>query len=329
MSSAKQRKSPRVDVELDVTLQTVDGDVPCKTRDASYEGVFIARRDPLPLRKLIRFKTRLPDSDEQLQMLGLVAHTVNASQAEQQGREPGMGIQLFSLGSETRRRWREFLDDLYRDDPQARQTLESSRRPTVRMRLGDESVLEQFRTRDLPRREVFVRTPDLHPEGTEVDLVVSHPVDDATVGLEATVTESVEGSVKDRGLHLKLDLPTDMTDLEQFTGGSIPEPVESTTTDDEQPPAQPAPPDPPPETPETPDTPDSPPAAEADSEPEAGSADPEPEAEIADEAQPEAESADAPQPDAESDDDDAQPEAEPDEQNAQSDSDEDDEENDS
>lgn len=249
MSSAKQRKSPRVDVELDVILQTVDGDVPCQTRDASYQGVFIARSDPLPLRKLIRFKTRLPDSGEELQMLGLVAHTVNPSEAADQDREPGMGIQLFSLGSETRRQWREFLDDLYRLDPQARQTLQSSRRPAVRMRLADESVLQEFRTEQLPARRVFVRTPELHPEDTHVDLVVSHPTDDTTVTLEAIVDETIEGSVKNRGLHLTVDIPDDTSELEDFVGAPIP---------DIDPPRKPH--DPPPEADSTAETnPDEPP----------------------------------------------------------------------
>ncbi len=238
MTSSSQRKAPRVQVNLDVTLQTVDGDVSCETRDASYQGVFIARRDPLPLRKLIRFRARLPDSDEQLQMLGLVAHTVSAAEAAERNRAPGMGIQLFSLGRETRRRWHQFIDDLYERDPRARQSIESSRRPDIQMRIPDEEMLHKFRTVDLPKGRVFVRTPEVQPEGTEVNCVITHP-DDEVLSLQATVTNAVEGSVRDRGVELSLQLPDDTEELELFLGGEIPEA-----------PQAPEPPAPPPETPD-------------------------------------------------------------------------------
>ena len=224
MTSTSERTAPRVDVSLNVFLQTVDGDVPCKTRDASYEGVFIVRPDPLPLRKLIRFRTRLPDTDEDLQMLGLVAHTVNATDAAEHGRDPGMGIQLFSLGRKTRQRWRDYIDALYHENPEARRSIEEKRRPTVRLRIPNPSLLQRFRTVDLPAGTLFLRTPELHAEDTEVDCVVTHPLNEEQFSLRATVLECIDGTVKERGLRLSLQLPEDTTALEEFLGGAIPAP---------------------------------------------------------------------------------------------------------
>lgn len=230
---ASDRKSPRVYVDLDVYIQTVDGDVPCKTRDASYEGVFIVRNDPLPLRKLIRFRTHIAETDEELQMLGLVARTVNATDAAELGRDPGMGIQLFSLGQATRQRWRRYIDELYEQDPQARKTIEESQRPSVRIRIPNEAMLQRFRTIDLPKGGLFLRTPELHPAGTEVTCVVSHPTNDQEFALTGEVLDCVEGTVKDRGLQLALHLPEDTEELETFLGGPIPQPEEAPQPDDD------------------------------------------------------------------------------------------------
>ena len=222
MSNAGERTSPRVNASLDVSLQTVDGDVPCKTRDVSYEGVFIVRRDPLPLRKLIRFRTQLPETGDELQMLGLVAHTVNRTEAAENDRDPGMGIQLFSLGQDTRQRWRQFVDDLYQRDPSAQQSIASSRRPRVPFRISNNKKLEQLRTSHLADGELFVRNPQLYAPGTEVDCIIHHPNGDDTFTIGAEVTEAVDGSVKDRGLRLAIEMPDDRGEFEKFLGGPIP-----------------------------------------------------------------------------------------------------------
>ncbi len=222
MLSSSERKSPRVSVNLDVFIQTVDGDVPCQTRDASYHGVFIVRRDPLPLRKLIRFRTRIPGSDEDLQMLGLVAHTVNATEASEHKRDPGMGIQLFSLGRQTRQRWREYVDSLYQDHPEASHSIDLSARPTVQVRIPNSAILRKFRSVDLPGGSIFVQTPDVHDVGTHVDCVIVHPLTEMKFAIPARVTEKKGGSADQRGVRLDLDVPEDTTKLEAFLDGRVP-----------------------------------------------------------------------------------------------------------
>lgn len=219
MATAANRRSPRILASLDVILQTVDGDVPFQTHDASYEGVFIVSKEPLPLRKLIRFRTRLPTTGEELQMLGLVAHTVSAGDAYESGKTPGMGIQLFSLGKDTARRWRDFIDEAYEANPEARAQVERSRRPAVRVRIPTPSVLQKFREVDLARGQLFLRTPDLHPAGTRVDCLVSHPTSGQTLTIDARVDEVVDGSIRERGLRLSLTLPHDTTELDRFFAG--------------------------------------------------------------------------------------------------------------
>lgn len=221
MPSAKDRRSPRVQIALDVFLQTIDGDVPFKTLDASYEGVYLLSDEPLPLRKLIRFRTCIPDSGEELQMLGLVAHTVNPADAEESPVPPGMGIQLYSLGKDTRERWRDYVDELYTANPEARRAVESARRPKLRIRIPNSSYLRRFRTVDLPAGSVFLRSPERHPVGSQVDCVISHPESGEEFILPATIANVVEGSMKERGLRLQFSLPDNTALLEAFLGGPI------------------------------------------------------------------------------------------------------------
>ena len=222
MFSSSERKSPRVSVSLDVFVQTVDGDVPCETRDASYHGVFIVRPHPLPLRKLIRFRTRIPDTDEELQMLGLVAHTVNATEAAERGRDPGMGIQLFSLGRQTRDRWRDYVDSLYEEHPEAGYAIDLSGRPKVQVRIPNSAILRKFRSVDLPGGSLFVQTPNVHDVGTEVDCIIVHPLTELEFAIPARVSEKVVGSADKRGLRLDLDIPEDTTALKAFLDGKVP-----------------------------------------------------------------------------------------------------------
>ena len=222
MASAKDRRAPRVHVALDVFLQTVDGDVSFKTSDASYEGVFLLSSNPLPLRKLIRFRTRLPESGEELQMLGLIAHTVNATDAAETGTTAGMGIQLFSLGRETRERWRDYVDELYESNPEARRAVEVARRPKVKIRIPNAGILKRFREVDLPAGSLFLRTPELHPQGTEVDCIIVHPITDEKFAIPGQVLKSIDGTVKERGMRLSFTVPDDTTELDAFLNGDVP-----------------------------------------------------------------------------------------------------------
>ncbi|MFB6373888.1 MAG: PilZ domain-containing protein, partial [Bradymonadaceae bacterium] len=113
MAGKQSRREPRIDLDLTVTLLLPDGEVEYPVADASYRGVFLISENPLPLRKLVRFRTQLDADEEPLQMMGLVAHHISTGEAAEIGRDPGMGIHLFSVGEETHRRWRQFIREHY------------------------------------------------------------------------------------------------------------------------------------------------------------------------------------------------------------------------
>lgn len=218
MSTYKARREPRVNVSLDVIVQTLQGEESFRTRNASYAGVFVVCHEPLPLRKLIRFKTRLPESEVDLQMMGLVAHTINAADAAELGRPPGMGIQLFSLGEETRRTWRDYIGKTYEQTPEALRG-GGDDRPRVRVRIPNDQMLEKFYGHDLPAGSIFLRTAELHPQGTAVYCDIVHPRTAQIFVLEALIDEVVPTPIRERGIRLRLTPPEDMSLLRSFIDG--------------------------------------------------------------------------------------------------------------
>lgn len=200
MNKRENRKDPRVDVALDVKIQTATGEAHFRTKDISYRGVFILTGDPYPLRKLVRFKAVV--DDQELQMMGLVAHRLNAPDAAESGVKPGMGIQLYSVGEDTRDLWRQYVRDCYEQDPDAADEIRANELPRIRIHLATEAMMKQFMEKDFPSGSIFYRTPDVHPVGTRVICEVSHPVTAQYFQLQASVSEVAEGPRRNRGMRV-------------------------------------------------------------------------------------------------------------------------------
>ena len=205
MSDKTQRREPRINISLPVTLKLPDGELAYEIANASHRGVFIACSDPLPLRKLVRFSTKLGRDEDPLQMLGLVAHTVNLVEARESGRDAGMGVQLYSVGRETRARWREFISEEYEKDPSARALARAQNLPRVSLHLRSMEQLQTFAGRDLKSGNIFVRTSNLHPIDADVACAVVHPSSAEVFEIAARVTALKEAPRRERGMRLAFE----------------------------------------------------------------------------------------------------------------------------
>lgn len=203
MSTKTQRREPRVDISLPVTLQLPDGELNYEINNASYRGVFIACPEPLQLRKLVRFQTQLSLDSEPLQMLGLVAHTVNPTEARESGKTPGMGIQLYSVGKDTRERWRDYITAEYEKDPEARDRVRELDAGHVNVHMRSMDQLRTFATRDLEQGSIFVRTSELSPVDSQVMCEIVHPDGEQTHVLQARVVDVKEAPRRERGMRLQ------------------------------------------------------------------------------------------------------------------------------
>lgn len=196
------RRAPRVEARVEVKLQFPDGEQRYFTRDISYMGVFIECPDPLPMRKLVRFSTTPDGGSEPLQMLGIVAHRVNAADAMDAGISTGMGIQLFPVGHDVRSAWRAFVRTEYDKDPSAREEVRRQEYPCVKVRFPSPNDLQIFAAQHVSSGDVFIRTADLYQQGTRVWLEAVHPQTGQSSRVEAIVLEFVEAPRANRGMRL-------------------------------------------------------------------------------------------------------------------------------
>lgn len=218
--SRENRKDPRVDVALNVTIFTAPGEKEFKTKDISYRGVFIVTQEPYNLRHLVRFHAQT-DSGEKFEMLGLVAHRINTFDAKERNKLPGMGIQLYSLGTETRKRWRRFVTQSCESDPESRHALEIQEMPRLKIHLKNEKMKKQFMEHDFPSDGIFYRTSILSPVGSRVLCEIIHPITEKSFQLIATVLDTRDGSRRQRGIQIQFDELSEATNkrFDRFDAG--------------------------------------------------------------------------------------------------------------
>ena len=197
------RREPRVACDFFFEVDTAGKGLRFQTRNASFSGVFLITDRPLPLRRLVRMDAVLDGVP--IAMLGMVAHTINPADAAELSKDAGMGVALFPLGPDARRRWREFVRSEYEKDPEAHAALIATVLPRLRVHLKNDKMKDQFFKHDYPSGSIFYRTPDLLEEGTRVVCEVKHPDTGKLAEVIATVTEVVEGARRKRGIRLEFE----------------------------------------------------------------------------------------------------------------------------
>lgn len=199
----EQRREPRVRTELEIVITSAQGTRRLTTKNASFKGVFVKTDNPMPLRRLVR--VRMEISDGEVDMLGLVAHAVNAANAAEKGDEAGMGLALYPLGQYTGERWRNWIREVYESDPEAHAALVASELPRLRIHLKNQAMKDQFFGQEFPTGEIFYRSPDLLEIGSRVLCEVHHPETGRVLELFADVIDVTTGNRRNRGMQLAFD----------------------------------------------------------------------------------------------------------------------------
>ena len=105
--TADLRREGRTAYRLPVTLVRGREEIPVRSEDVSYHGLFLETDEPLPLRHLIRLRLLLPPYDRELQAHAMVVHVVPSDNAE--GKPAGVGVQLYALDRAARAVWGHFV----------------------------------------------------------------------------------------------------------------------------------------------------------------------------------------------------------------------------
>ena len=201
------RRAPRIAYRLDVDLKFPERTQRYQTHDISYVGVFIECPEPLPLRKLVRLHTVLEEGQEPIELVGVVAHRINANDAVETGRPTGMGLQLFGTSSAMKDAWRDFVHAEYQKDPDALEQVQRIELPRLKVRFPNVDEMQLFATHHVARGEVFIRSAELYAVGTEILVEAIHPVSKESAFVEAQVIEFIEAPRNNRGMRLQFPNP--------------------------------------------------------------------------------------------------------------------------
>jgi hypothetical protein len=99
-ATADQRRDRRYTFRLPVTLLRGREEIPLRTEDVSYQGLFLDTDDPPPLRRLLRLRLLIPPFHRELTTFAMAVH------AREGG---GVGVQLYALDRAARTVWANFV----------------------------------------------------------------------------------------------------------------------------------------------------------------------------------------------------------------------------
>ena len=215
-TATEQRRSSRFRQSVDVDLIDKRGARRGRAIDIARHGLFVAIVDPPHNRHLVQLVLHLPDGPLQ------AAATVSRTLAGQ-----GVGLQLFALSSEAKRRWDAFIAyTQHRLDAPPQQTAGASQPSTPAPTSFDLSALSSTpafvvklktmeRLRDYLQSHVaaggtVLFTPVLPVAGTRVQLLVVHPLTEAEFPLVGRVHRAVTDAPK------RLEILFEHTDMIAF-----------------------------------------------------------------------------------------------------------------
>jgi hypothetical protein len=104
---AELRRGDRTAYRLPVTLVRGREEIPLRSEDVSFSGLFLETDEPPPLRHLVRLRLILPPYHRELSAHGVVVRVVPPGNPE--GRRPGVGVELFALDRAARTVWGHFV----------------------------------------------------------------------------------------------------------------------------------------------------------------------------------------------------------------------------
>jgi Tfp pilus assembly protein PilZ len=215
VGSIEKRRDKRYRYQMPAILVRGTREVALLTGDVGYRGLFLRTDDPPPLRQLLQVKLKLPPGNGELTVHAMAVFVVPAGEA---GRAPGVGLQLYAVSGETRQQWDRFVHWVARSHPESLET------PVKPVAAAPDAVKRQFpRTRkelqvraqsirdlqllvteDVSRGGMFLRTGLDLPIGSELRLLVTHPLTGPTSAVDTGVRRRVDHPPDRAGLGVEL-----------------------------------------------------------------------------------------------------------------------------
>jgi Tfp pilus assembly protein PilZ len=215
LGTVEKRRDKRYRYQMPAVLVRGTREATLLTGDVGYRGLFLRTNDPPPLRQLLQVKLKLPPTEDGLTVHAMAVFVVPAGTA---GRAPGVGLQLYAVNGEARQQWDRFVLWVAKTYPESLEApvkpvatvLDVVNRQFPRFRrallVRAQSIkdLQPLFTEDVSRGGMFLRTELDLAIGTELRLLVTHPLKGQTIAVDTVVRRRVEHPPERAGLGVEL-----------------------------------------------------------------------------------------------------------------------------
>jgi Tfp pilus assembly protein PilZ len=210
-----KRRDKRYRYQMPALLVRGAREVPLLTGDVGFRGLFLRTDDPPPLRQLLQVKLVLPPGNDAFTVHAMAVFMVPAGAA---GRAPGVGLQLYAVSGEARQQWERFVRWVAKTHPES---LEAPVKPVATvpdavnrqfprvsraLSVSAQSVrdLQPLVTEDVSRGGMFLLTGLDVAIGSELRLLVAHPLTGQTIAVDTVVRRRVQHPPERAGLGVEL-----------------------------------------------------------------------------------------------------------------------------
>ena len=215
MSGVEKRRDRRYRYQMPAVLVRGTREATLLTGDVGFRGLFLRTDDPPPLRQLLQVKLKLPPGDDVLTVHAMAVFVVPAGAL---GRAPGVGLQLYALNGEARQQWERFVRWVAKTYPES---LEAPVKPVataldavnrqfprvhraLSVRVQSVKDLQAVVTEDVSRGGMFLRTALDVPIGSELRLLITHPLTGQTFAVDTVVRRRVAHPPERAGVGVEL-----------------------------------------------------------------------------------------------------------------------------
>lgn len=203
-----RRKHPRYEVTFRVKFKDAEAFLEEYGKNISKGGIFIKTSNLKEIGSLVRTIIELPETGEEIETDGRVVYLIDERIAREKNLTPGMGIQFLETGEEFKEKIERCLNKLAssrisdrRKSPRAVLKIHIS----IEAPRGEERIEEHYLL-DFSSKGIFVKTPKIFPEGTDVTLLIEIPSASYTKKFEGKVRWGGEKNGRERGIGIEFHL---------------------------------------------------------------------------------------------------------------------------